>query len=154
MTASDATPPTKGSRTTKPARNGPEGLVEAIGVQRRSPSGDNPAVGIRGTRTQQRILLAALDVFGEVGYDACRVETITAAAGCSRPSFYQYFSSKEDLFRQLAGVVAREQFRIADGMGEITPDTAGLTNLRGLARSARRHLRDLPTGVCRLRRCR
>ena len=105
-------------------------VIEAVSVQRRAPFGENPAVGARGTRTQQRILRAALDVFGQDGYHACRVERITAAAGCSRPSFYQYFSSKEDLFRQLAGEVARSLFTVIEEMGDITPDEAGWHSLR------------------------
>ncbi len=141
MTSSDAAPRRQRKRSTEPAPevagNGTgtgtdpgDDLLDVIGVQRRAPFGDTPTVGARGTRTQQRILRAALEVFGEVGYHACRVERITRAAGCSRPSFYQYFSSKEDLFRQLAGEVARELFRIADDMGEITPDEAGWHALR------------------------
>jgi AcrR family transcriptional regulator len=35
---------------------------------RRAPFSDNPQVGARGQRTQQRILDAALRVFGEEGY--------------------------------------------------------------------------------------
>jgi len=105
-------------------------VIEVIGVQRRAPFGENPSVGVRGTRTQQRILHAALKVFGEDGYEACRVERITETAGCSQPSFYQYFSSKEDLFRQLAGEVARSLFAINEGMGEVTPDDAGWDALR------------------------
>jgi AcrR family transcriptional regulator len=113
------------------AKTKPEGSVlEVIGVQRRAPFGENPSVGARGTRTQQRILHAALEVFGEVGYEACRVERITEVAGCSRPSFYQYFSSKEDLFRQLAGEVARALFGVLDGMGTVTPDSDGWHALR------------------------
>jgi AcrR family transcriptional regulator len=107
------------------------GIIDEIGAQRRAPFGDNPDVGVRGTRTQRRIIQAALDVFGEVGYHACRIERITERAGCSRPSFYQYFSSKEDLFRQLTGEVAREIARIDAGMGDITPDRAGWYALRG-----------------------
>jgi AcrR family transcriptional regulator len=107
-----------------------DGLLDVIDVQRRAPFGDSPTVGPRGKGTQQRILRAALQMFGDLGYRACRVEHITAAVGCSRPSFYQYFSSKEDLFRQLAGQVAREQFRITDAMGEITPDIDGWRALR------------------------
>ena len=79
-------------------------------LKRRPPFGDNPDVGARGTRTQQRILQAALEVFEEVGYHDCGVDRITAKAQCSRPSFYQYFSSKEDLFRHLSGDLARGLF--------------------------------------------
>ena len=105
-------------------------VIEGVSVQRRAPFGENPSVGARGTRTQQRILHAALEVFGEDGYHACRVERITVAAGCSRPSFYQYFSSKEDLFRQLAGEVARSLFTMIENMGEVTPDEDGWQALR------------------------
>lgn len=108
-------------------------VVERVPVQRRAPFGRNPAVGGRGSRTQQRIIRAALQVFGEVGYDACRVERITAAAGCSRPSFYQYFSSKEDLFRQLAGQVASALSEVLDDIKPITPDAGGWHALRDWA---------------------
>jgi AcrR family transcriptional regulator len=69
-------------------------------------------------------------VFGRDGYQGCRVERITELAGCSRPSFYQYFSSKEDLFRQLAGEVARALFDNTERMGMVTPDDAGWQTLR------------------------
>ena len=72
------------------------------------PFSDNPRVGARGQRTQQRILDAALRVFGEVGYHQCSIDSITKLAGCSRVSFYQYFESKEDVFRHLAVQVARQ----------------------------------------------
>jgi AcrR family transcriptional regulator len=105
--------------------------LDEIGAQRRAPFADNPDVGARGTRTQRRILEAALEVFGEVGYRASRIERITERAGCSRPSFYQYFASKEELFRKLTGEVAREIRRIDDGMGEVSADRAGWYALRG-----------------------
>jgi AcrR family transcriptional regulator len=130
MASSDPSPRlTKRRAAVTPPSDGR--IIDVIGAQRRAPFGDNPDVGARGTRTQRRIIQAALDVFGEVGYHACRIERITERAGCSRPSFYQYFSSKEDLFRQLAGEVAREIARIDGGMGDITPDRAGWYALRG-----------------------
>ena len=80
----------------------------AVAVVRRAPFSDNPRVGARGQRTQQRILDAALRAFGEQGYHGCSIDRITKLARCSRVSFYQYFASKEDVFRQLAGQVARQ----------------------------------------------
>src|SRR5215467_14588 len=80
----------------------------AVAVVRRAPFSDNPLVGARGQRTQQRILDAALRVFGERGYHQCSIDNITKFAGCSRVSFYQYFSSKEDVFRHLGTQVARQ----------------------------------------------
>jgi AcrR family transcriptional regulator len=107
------------------AGDGPEAAV------RRAPFGDNPAVGERGQQAQQRILTAALKIFGDVGYHQCRVHLITELAGCSRVSFYQYFSSKEDLFRHLAGRVARRLSESIDQVESITPDTAGRAALFG-----------------------
>ena len=49
-------------------------------VVRRAPFSDNPRVGARGQRTQQRIVDAALRVFGEDGYHQCGVARITELA--------------------------------------------------------------------------
>lgn len=99
-------------------------------VQRRAPFSTNPAVGTRGRRAQQRILDASLQVFAEVGYHRCGVSRITEVAGCSRASFYQYFSSREDVFRHLAGQVARQLTASAEALDTITPDRAGWATLR------------------------
>ncbi len=99
-------------------------------VVRRAPFSDNPRVGVRGQRTQQRILDAAVAVFGEEGYQNCSIDRITTRAGCSRVSFYQYFSSKEDVFRHLAGQVARQLTASTDVLGSLTPDHEGWTSLR------------------------
>ncbi len=94
-------------------------------VVRRAPFSGNPQVGARGQRTQQRILDAALRVFGEEGYHQCGIDRITRIAGLSRASFYQYFSSKEDVFRHLAGQVARQLNASIEALGPLTADTAG-----------------------------
>jgi AcrR family transcriptional regulator len=97
---------------------------------RRAPFADNPAVGARGLRTQQRILDAALQVFAEQGYDRATLDRIGQMAGCSRVSIYQYFSGKDDVFRQLAGQVARQLRASMEALGPLTPDAAGLASLR------------------------
>ena len=99
-------------------------------VLRRAPFSDNPAVGARGQRTQQKILDAALQVFGEQGYHQCSIGRITKLAGCSRVSFYQYFSSKEDLFRHLSGQVARQLRASAEALGVVDASAAGWDELR------------------------
>ncbi|HEX2562814.1 MAG TPA: TetR/AcrR family transcriptional regulator, partial [Acidimicrobiales bacterium] len=58
-----------------------------------------------------------------------RVELITARAGCSRPAFYQYFSSKDAVFWLLAGELGREMVALAERLGRITPDRDGLAHL-------------------------
>jgi AcrR family transcriptional regulator len=97
-------------------------------VVRRRPFG-NPLVGERGTDTQRRILGAALEVFEEVGFAESRVELITARAGCSRPAFYQYFSSKDAVFWALAGELGQEMVAQAERLELVTPDTDGLAHL-------------------------
>lgn len=99
-------------------------------VVRRAPFADNPQVGARGQRTQQRILDAALRVFGEVGYHQTGIARITRLAGCSRASFYQYFSGKEDVFRQLAGQVARQMAASTEALDPLTDDAAGWSTIR------------------------
>ena len=99
-------------------------------VVRRAPFSDNPRVGARGQRTQQRIVDAALRVFGEEGYHRCGVARITELAGCSRASFYQYFSGKEDVFRHLAGQVARQLSASTEALGLVTPDADGWRSIR------------------------
>src|SRR4051812_7567380 len=99
------------------------------GIVRRPPFGSNPLVGERGSDTQRRILDAALDVFAESGFAEARVELITERAGCSRPAFYQYFSSKDDVFWALAGLLGKEMVGLAKRLGKVTPDADGLAHL-------------------------
>ncbi len=114
----------------------------AVAVVRRAPFSDNPRVGARGQRTQQRILDAALRAFGEQGYHACSIDRITKIARCSRVSFYQYFASKEDLFRHLAGQVARQVSASTETLDPLTADVAGWAALRvWVARYAEIHTR-------------
>jgi AcrR family transcriptional regulator len=98
-------------------------------VVRRPPFGTNPLVGERGNDTRRRILAAALEVFAETGFNGARVELITERAGCSRPALYQYFSSKDDVFWQLAGEVGEEMVELAQQLPKVTPDTEGLAAL-------------------------
>src|SRR5262245_20525122 len=91
-------------------------------IERRAPFSDNPRVGARGLRTQQRILDAALQAFAEEGYHACSIDRITRLARCSRVSFYQYFANKEDVFAHLAGQVARQVSASTETLDPLTPD--------------------------------
>ncbi len=117
----------------------------AVAVARRAPFSGNPRVGARGQRTQQSILDAALRAFGEEGYHACSVDRITKIARCSRVSFYQYFASKEEVFRQLAGQVARQLSASTEALEPLTPDIAGWAALRAwVARYAEIYARYEP----------
>ena len=119
-------------RGSTPAARSAEDVLpdgEPTSIVRRAPFADSPFVGERGQRAQNKILEAALEVFGEVGYHGCGIKRITEVSGYSRASFYQYFSSKEDLFRHLAGRVARLLNESADALEPITGDQAGWNSL-------------------------
>ncbi len=109
-------------------RDGP--LDGAVAIVRRAPFSDNPRVGARGQRTQQRILDAALRAFGDQGYHASSIDRITKLARCSRVSFYQYFASKEEVYRHLAGQVARQVSASTEALDQLTPDLGGWAAMR------------------------
>lgn len=98
-------------------------------ITRREPFGSSPTVGSRGSSTYRRILEASLEVFAKHGYDGAQVELITEAAGCSRPAFYQYFSSKSDVYWRLAGELSDAMIRLSKQMGVSTPNAAGVEQL-------------------------
>ena len=95
-------------------------------IVRRPPFGTNPLVGERGSDTRQRVLDAALEVFAQTAFPEARVEQITDLAGCSRPAFYQYFSSKDEVFWTLAAMLGEEMVALADRLDAVTGDEAGL----------------------------
>jgi AcrR family transcriptional regulator len=122
-----------------------DGRAESVAVVRRAPFSDNPRVGARGQRAQQRILDAALRAFGDEGYHACSVDRITKLAECSRVSFYQYFANKEAVFGQLAGQVARQVSASTEALDPLTADAQGWSAMRAwVARYAAIHTRYEP----------
>jgi AcrR family transcriptional regulator len=99
-------------------------------VLRRAPFSDNPLVGVRGQRTQQRILDAALRAFGDEGYHRCSIDSVTKLAGCSRVSFYQYFSSKEDVLRHLVAQLSRQLDASTDLLDPVSAGEEGWAAVR------------------------
>lgn len=55
----------------------------------------------RGEATRRRLLDAAEDVFGEMGYYEASVSEITRRAGVAQGTFYIYFHSKRETFVEL-----------------------------------------------------
>src|SRR3546814_4231077 len=94
------------------------------------PTRRSSDLGARGLRTQQRILEGAVRAFAVVGYEATTVERIAQDAECSRVAFYQYFSGKDEVFRHLAGEVARQLEASFEGMATVTADAEGWSSLR------------------------
>ena len=84
----------------------------------------------RGMATKQKLLQAAEQVFGERGYHAASIVEITRTAGVSVGTFYEYFDSKEMIFRELVEYMShqlRQQIseRIADLPTRLERERAG-----------------------------
>jgi AcrR family transcriptional regulator len=61
----------------------------------------------KGAQTRARLIDAAREVFERDGFLTARIADIATAAGLSQGSFYHYFESKEQIFREVAA--AQEQ---------------------------------------------
>jgi AcrR family transcriptional regulator len=64
--------------------------------------------------TQEQLLAAARDVFGERGYQAATVGAITSCANTAHGTFYLYFRNKQDAFAAVMASVTDELYREAD----------------------------------------
>jgi AcrR family transcriptional regulator len=88
-------------------------------------------VAHRGADKRELILRAAVRVFADKGYHACRVGDIAAEAGVAHGLLYHYFRSKEDvletIFRETWGLLREEVARL-----EVS-DAPALERVRALA---------------------
>jgi AcrR family transcriptional regulator len=62
---------------------------------------DGRALSPRGLETRTKLLAAAEQVFGDLGYHDASVVKITEAAGVGQGTFYLYFATKQDVFDEL-----------------------------------------------------
>ncbi|HTV85455.1 MAG TPA: CerR family C-terminal domain-containing protein [Dyella sp.] len=65
---------------------------------RRPPAGGYA----RGDETRQRIIDAAIQLFGEHGFDGASTRDIAAAAGVNAPALQYYFGNKQGLYKACA----------------------------------------------------
>lgn len=88
------------------------------------PKGSRPAAR-RGAKKadsrtdalRDRVLRGAASAFGRLGYVATRVEDVVADAGVSRPTFYKFWTSKDDVLRALSDLHHRAiRDRLAQAM--------------------------------------
>ncbi len=95
----------------------------------------------KGAKTRARLIEAAREVFERDGFLNARISDIAAAANLSQGSFYHYFDSKEQIFREVAEAQERRL---------TAPDTARVEtrelSARAVIRDANRryleHYRD------------
>jgi AcrR family transcriptional regulator len=66
---------------------------------------DTDALTRRGQRTRALLVAAARSVFEHDGFEAARIKDISAAAGVAYGTFYTYFDSKEEIFREVVRAI-------------------------------------------------
>jgi AcrR family transcriptional regulator len=76
----------------------------------------------KGEATRARLLGAAREVFEESGFLEARITDIAKQAGISQGSFYHYFDSKEQIFREVADL--QEEALTAPATDDDGVDTA------------------------------
>ncbi|HEX4865484.1 MAG TPA: TetR/AcrR family transcriptional regulator [Acidimicrobiales bacterium] len=94
----------------------------------------------KGERTRARLLVAAKEVFEKSGFLNARVSDIAEKAGLSHGSFYHYFESKEEIFREVAESVEEQ---LSAPMGDVILDRhSGATPEERIREAIRRHMQS------------
>ncbi|CAB3791098.1 CerR family C-terminal domain-containing protein [Pararobbsia alpina] len=72
-----------------------------------------PSAGgyVRGDETRLRIIEAAIELFGEHGFEGASTRDIAARAGVNAPALQYYFENKEGVFRACAEYIADDVWR-------------------------------------------
>jgi AcrR family transcriptional regulator len=106
-------------------RAGPRGSDE--------PAGPRPS---KSARTRERLVAAAKEIFEEHGFLEARITDISERAGQSHGSFYYYFDSKEEVFREVAAAIDQRLFAPLD---EVILAQSGLAPQQRVREAMRRH---------------
>lgn len=86
-------------------------------------------------QTRLRILDASIELFESQGYEATTVQQIATRADVAKGTFFNYFSSKEDLILELQGSLIRKEIESQGGAaGPVMPQL-----LNGLVYLARHY---------------
>lgn len=83
-------------------------MTAARGTAPKATHDRQRAAADRRSRMRARLMESALVVFGQRGVEASVIDDITAVAGVSRGTFYNYFQSNEDALRSVAIAAANE----------------------------------------------
>ncbi|MGH8778501.1 CerR family C-terminal domain-containing protein [Paraburkholderia sp.] len=65
----------------------------------------------RGDETRRRIIDAAVDLFGESGFEGASTRDIAARAGVNAPALQYYFENKEGVYRACVEMLADEAWQ-------------------------------------------
>jgi AcrR family transcriptional regulator len=93
----------------------------------------------KGARTRERLVEAAKEIFEKDGFLEARISDIAARAGQSHGSFYYYFNSKEEIFREVAAAVDERLFAPMD---EVILAHSALAPRQRVREAMRRHFEE------------
>ena len=71
-----------------------------------NPIQDDDGLSARGDQTRQRLLLAAMDIFGKQSYDSTSTRNLADAAGVNLSAIPYYFGGKQGLYLAVAEEIA------------------------------------------------
>jgi AcrR family transcriptional regulator len=91
----------------------------------------------KGVKTRERLVEAAKEIFEESGFLDARITDISERAGQSHGSFYYYFQSKEEIFREVAVAVDKQLFSALD---DVILSEVVLPSHQRVREAMRRHL--------------
>ena len=94
----------------------------------------------KGERTRARLVEAAKRVFERDGFLEARIVDIAEAANIAPGTFYHYFESKEELFREVAAL--QEARLIAIPEHALLPDESAMDEIRAAFRLYLQRYRD------------
>jgi AcrR family transcriptional regulator len=97
------------------------------------PSGPRSS---KAVRTRERLVEAAKEIFEENGFLEARITDISERAGQSHGSFYYYFNSKEEVFREVA--VAMDK-RLGAPLNDVIIAKSRLAPRQRIREAMRRH---------------
>jgi AcrR family transcriptional regulator len=87
----------------------------------------------KGAKTRARLVQAAKEIFEENGFLEARISDISERAGLSHGSFYHYFDSKEEIFREVAVEI---EDQLSEAVDTIILDPASTASPRARLRVA------------------
>jgi AcrR family transcriptional regulator len=107
-------------------------LPTAAAIENEAPNGPRSR---KGVRTRARLVQAAKEVFEEDGFLEARISDIAERAGLSHGSFYHYFDSKEQVFREVAATMDE---RLSEPLGSVILASGSSESPRERIRKANR----------------
>lgn len=102
-----------------------------------------PTRAERSEQTREAVLRAAGSVVGEVGYQEASIARITARAGIAQGTFYNYFESRQELFRELLPRMGADM--IAFISEDLSADARGANRERERMEAYFEFLKETPT---------